>query len=117
MEILRDIVVVLHILGAAAIIGTYLHQLGHRTHFELRWAHIGAGVQLITGLVLVSLGYALGRGEQIDNAKIGLKLALAILVLVAVMLTARSKESAKRAWFHVAGITAIANVAVAVLWR
>jgi len=117
MEILKGILVVIHILGAAAIIGPYLQQLRAKEHFELRWMHIGAGMQLVTGVLLVGMAYALGNGDAVDNAKITVKLLVAIVALVAVILIGKSKVGTKHIWLHVAGIAAIINVSVAVLWR
>ena len=57
----------------------------------------------------------------VDNAKIAVKLVVAVLVLVAVWMAGRKQAadaSSKAAlpWFHTAGALAIVNVLVAVLW-
>ncbi len=117
MEILKGILVVIHILGAAAIIGPYLQQLRAKEHFELRWLHIGTGMQVVTGILLVGMAYALGNGDAIDNVKITFKLLFAITALVGVSMISKAKQGKKHIWLHVAGIAAIVNVVVAVMWR
>lgn len=116
MEILKGILVVIHILGAAAIIGPYLQQLRAKEQFELRWLHIGAGMQVVTGILLVGMAYALGNGGDINNVKITFKLLFALTALLGVLMISKAKPGKKHIWLHVAGIAAIVNVVVAVLW-
>jgi hypothetical protein len=122
METLRLLLVVLHILGLAVIIGPFLFQVSRKADFDTRLMRIGAIAQLVTGLALVGVREA--DDLPVDNAKIGVKLVVAVLVLVAVWMAGREQNAvagggpAKAAlpWFHTAGALAIVNVLVAVLW-
>ncbi|CAO1649366.1 hypothetical protein I6E68_12580 [Salinibacterium sp. NSLL150] len=118
-------VLALHILGLALIIGSFALQLRRKEGFELGTMLIGAITQLVTGLILVGLVQM--NDEDVNNAKIAVKLIFAIVVLVAVMI-ARSRQakalsagtSEKKAtlpFLHLAGMGALINVFVAVLWH
>ncbi|MBH0009656.1 hypothetical protein ESZ53_11470 [Salinibacterium sp. UTAS2018] len=118
-------VLALHILGLALIIGSFALQLRRKEGFELGTMLIGAITQLVTGLILV--GLVTMNDEDVNNAKIAVKLIFAVVVLVAV-LVARARQakalsagtSEKKAtlpFLHLAGMGALINVFVAVLWH
>jgi uncharacterized membrane protein YeaQ/YmgE (transglycosylase-associated protein family) len=117
--------IIFHFLGLALIIGSFALQLRRKQGFEFGTMLIGAITQLVTGLALVGLLQV--SGEEVNNAKIAVKLIFAIVVLVAV-LVARSRQakalsagtSEKKAalpFLHLAGLAAVINVFVAVLWH
>jgi hypothetical protein len=119
MEIVRLLLVVLHVLGLSLIIGPFLFQVSRKTDLDTRLMRIGAITQLVTGVALVGVRQA--ADLPVDNAKIAVKLVVAVLVLVAVWMVGRKQKpgSAPKAalpWFHTAGAHAIGNVLVAVLW-
>jgi len=118
-------VLVLHFLGLALIIGSFALQLRRKQGFELGTMLIGAITQLVTGLILVGLVQM--ADEDVDNAKIAVKLIFAVVVLIAVIV-ARSRQakalsagtSEKKAtlpFVHMAGMAALVNVFVAALWH
>ena len=119
MEIVRLLLVVLHVLGLSLIIGPFLFQVGRKTGLDTRLMRFGAIAQLVTGVLLVGIRQA--ADLPVDNVKIAVKLVVTVLVLVAVWMVGR-KQKADRAskaalpWFHAAGALAIVNVFVAVLW-
>jgi hypothetical protein len=119
METVRLVLVVLHVLGLSVIIGPFLFQVSRKTDLDTRLMRFGAIAQLVTGLALVGVRQA---GDlPVDNVKIGVKLVVALLVLVAVWMVGRVQRrdrasSAALPWFHTAGALAIGNVLVAVLW-
>jgi hypothetical protein len=122
METLRLLLVVLHILGLAVIIGPFLFQVSRKADFETGLMRIGAITQLVTGLALVGVREA--ADLPVDNAKIGVKLVVAVLAFVAVWMAGKKQAAvatggpakAPLPWFHTAGALAIVNVLVAVLW-
>lgn len=123
LEFLRLTLVVTHIVGLAAIIGPFIFQLRVRDGFGYGAMLSGAIAQVITGFGLVGVRRA--GGLDIIEAKIGVKLILAVLVLAAVivaMVLKRRGEAAgrgdglSRPFFFAAGIGAIANTIVAVFW-
>ena len=115
MDFLRLVLVFLHILGAAAIVGGWLAAFKSPT--VTRWQWIGALTQLITGLLLVGLA-EMGDGE-VNNFKIGVKLVIALVVAVAAFLGRRkvkNNEDVSKGLAHAVGGMAFINIAVAVFW-
>lgn len=138
MAVVISVLVVLHLLGAAAIIGPWLAAPRQpRIAMAMVW---GARAQLVTGLVLVGLHeMSTDPAEKLNHVKIGVKLLVAI-ACVACAEIARGRqaraaagevpqESAGRpgatttlATVPAAGLTratallAVLNLLVAVLW-
>ncbi|MGV8877306.1 MAG: hypothetical protein ACOH1K_07330 [Rhodoglobus sp.] len=124
LNTIRLVLLVLHILGLALIIGSFFLQIRRKKGFEFSTMLIGAITQLVTGLALV--GVLQASDHDINNTKIAVKTVLAIVVLVAVIIararqrtaiTAGSNEKVSLPWMHIAGAGAIANVIIAVLWH
>ena len=78
MEILREILLTLHLLGMAIIVGGYFTVI--RSPKVLPGMLHASYLQLITGLLLVLLA-ELGDGS-VNHMKIGIKLVVAIIVTV-----------------------------------
>lgn len=121
MEILHSILFALHLLGLAAIIGSFFVQLRRKTDFVLLPTLIGAITQVVTGLALVGLAQAAiaaGADFEIDNAKIAVKLIIALIVLAAaiVAVVVQKRGGRVQPWFHAAGGLAVVNLLVAVFW-
>jgi hypothetical protein len=112
VELVYDLLVVLHFLGLAAIIGGYLTVL-RSPRIVVGMVH-GALLQVVTGLLLVGLAEAV-LDKEVDNAKIGVKLVVALVVAVLAFVN-RKKETVSPTVVHAVGGLAILNVLVAVLW-
>lgn len=113
MDTLRLILLVIHILGFAALLGGLLTQLGgdeRRVNAAMR---DGAGTAFLAGLLLVGVLEA-GDGD-VDHAKVGVKLAIGLLVLVLVMANLRKPRIPDGLFYGLLALT-VANVCVAVLW-
>lgn len=78
MEILREILVALHLIGMAIIVGGYFTLI--RSPKVAPGMLHGAYLQLITGLLLLTIA-EMGDGE-VNHMKMGIKLLIAILVTV-----------------------------------
>ncbi|MFT4028296.1 MAG: hypothetical protein QM675_00335 [Protaetiibacter sp.] len=117
MQLLQSVLLALHILGLAAIVGTFFLQLRKDDGFAVNLILAGAITQVLTGIALVGVGEGLGR--EYNMVKIGVKLLLALVVLGAAIAAAAAEKRGARVkpWFHVAGGTAVVNVLVAVIWR
>ena len=115
MDFVYNLVVITHLLGMAAVVGGYA--AGQPKVSEVMvW---GARAQIITGVALVGLASAIDSlGKDPDNAKIGVKLVIAVLVTAfAEMGRADAKRGKDLPWMtHASGGLAIVNVLVAVLW-
>lgn len=118
MDVLQNILLALHILGLALIIGTFAVQLRAKTGFRTDLVLTGAIVQVVTGIALVGVGEA-ALDRDYNMIKIGVKLTIAVIVLVAAIIAAIVAKRGGRVqpWFHTAGGLAVVNVLVAVLWR
>ena len=118
MELLKESLVLIHLAGMAVLVGVFLTGMKKKSDYPftaMMWAAI---VQLVTGVLLVGVGY--GLGESPDNAKIGVKLILVVAVLVATIIGRKrqAKGEAKiQPFFHAAGGLATVNLIIAVLWN
>lgn len=114
MQLGYQILVLLHLIGFAALFGGILVQLRSKQP-EVNAAMLhGSLTLLITGLGLVTL-QELGP-DPVNHIKIGIKLGItAILVLLVVK--NRKFASIPRGLWGLLGVLTIANAAVAVLWQ
>lgn len=116
-----DLVVVLHVLGLAALIGGYFvvaRERSPRPNLVMLW---GARAQVVTGLILVGLaeGAKLGDGE-LNHTKIAVKLLVALgalaLTEIASGRSRRTKKADVATMTHAAGALGVLNVLVAIIW-
>lgn len=112
MEILRQVLLVVHILGYAALLGGLLVQLKgpYAVNGLMR---DGAGTAFVSGLLLV--GVLEGGDADVDHMKIGVKLAISLIILILVMANLRKPSLPKGLFLGIAALT-IVNIGVAVFW-
>jgi hypothetical protein len=115
MTVVYQTIVVLHLLGMAAILGGVVAELVARRDGMPTIALHGAGLQVLTGVALVGLASSGAVDVDVNNVKAAVKLSVAIAVLVVAFLS-RRKGSAARAGLRAVGLLALANVLVAVYW-
>jgi hypothetical protein len=116
MDFVRLILLALHLVGMAAILGVFAVQMRQNDHYGVGLLLGGAITQLVTGIALV--GIAEMGDRDVNYMKIGFKLAIALVVMVAAAMTwwkQRRGENAKP-FFHTAGGLAFVNLLVAVFW-
>jgi len=113
MEIVEHLLVLTHLLGMAAIVGSAVFVARGVATPALVW---GARAQLVTGLVLVGLKEMDGGG--LNHAKIGVKLVVAVAVAACAEIAAgKARRGDPRPQLvTTAGALAILNTAIAVLW-
>ncbi len=117
MEILRSVVVLLHIVGFAVTFGAWVVEAAAGRFRTTRVMDYGLLVSLLTGLALAAPWPA---GIELNYPKIGIKLV--ILVILGGLLgmgAARQKrtgDAVPRPLFVAVGILAFAAAAVAVVW-
>ncbi|MGX1313986.1 peptidoglycan/LPS O-acetylase OafA/YrhL [Streptomyces calvus] len=116
MDVLIHLFVGLHIIGIASLLGGFLTQMkamGDGTaRFSPAMLH-GALTMLVTGVILVGLNQA--DDQPVDNIKIGVKLAL-LIVILGLVYVKRDEEKAEKGLFGLVGLLTTANVFIAVLW-
>lgn len=108
-EILTQIVLFLHFLGLASLLGGTLTQVSSANRSVNGAMLHGAFTQLATGLGLLALTLA-----DANHIKVTVKLAVLVVILV-ILLLKRKAELATAPFFAVLALT-VANVGIAVFW-
>ncbi|MEW2529519.1 hypothetical protein [Streptomyces sp. NPDC047071] len=112
MEILRNVFLVFHLFGFAAILGGLFYQLRGKDPVTGSYMVSSAVVQLVTGVGLIWTRTSLDL--PVDHAKMGVKLALDVLVAVTALAGMRNKQP----WaFYAVGVFTAAAAVVAVAWK
>lgn len=117
MDILHSVLLALHLLGLAAIIGSFFVQIKRKSDFVL-WPTLAGGIiQLVSGLALVGLAEA--TDHDLIYAKIAVKTVIAVIVLAAAIAAVimQKKGGKVQPFFHAAGGFAVINLLVAVFWH
>lgn len=119
MEILRHIVVFVHLIGFAVLFGSWAVQAFGGSRVFTRLMSIGMTIAAVAGLILAA-PWGLPEGAGMNYAKLGTKLV--VLLIIGALLgigTARQKrdERVPAAMFWLVGILTLVNAGVAVLWR
>lgn len=116
MDVLINVFVGLHIIGIAALLGGFFTQLKAMGKGDARISpgmlH-GALTMLVTGVALVGLNQA--DDSPVNNVKIGLKLAL-LVVILGITYVNRDEERLSAPLFGTVGLLTTANIFIAVLW-
>jgi hypothetical protein len=116
LDLVRHIILAVHFLGLAAIVGAFFVQMRANDGFATGVVLTGAITQVVTGLALVGVRQA--SDLEVDNVKIAVKLGIAVIVLIAAIIAHVQKQRGGKVKpaFHTAGGLAVVNVLVAVLW-
>ena len=113
MEPLRLILLFLHLVGFAVLLGGAVAQYFSgtiRINKPMVW---GAGAQLVTG---IALSAPLGRDHDLNPAKLGVKLVVAAMIFAMVFFSRKRASVNSGHFLAIIGLT-LANAAVAVFWR
>lgn len=113
METLRLVLLLLHVLGFAALLGGLLTQLRADERSVNGAMRDGAGTAFVAGLLLVGV---LEAGDTaVDHTKIAVKFAIGLVILVLVMANLRKPRIPDGLFYGLLALT-VANVAVAIFW-
>jgi cytochrome bd-type quinol oxidase subunit 2 len=119
VEFLYNLVVVLHFVGLALLLGAFLVQVKDPQKTVTRWMWDGALTMLLTGVIMVGLVsaevYLPYEGYEVDHAKIGVKLAVVVVIAVLAFIGKRRPAPQVGLWAAV-GLLTLANVVIAVFW-
>ena len=120
-EILRNSLIVLHLVGLASLLGGFMTQMKAMVAKSAKvvpaMVH-GAWTALATGILLVGVAQwriAMGAGFEIDHMKIAVKSLVVTVILILVMAN-RKKESISAPVFGAIGALTLTNVVLAVFW-
>ncbi len=120
MDVVYNLILILHFIGLASVVGGFLVQMrSSQKGVNPAMLH-GALTQLVTGLLLVGLpemGVAtpFPGWESWDHVKIGVKLALTVVITVLAFVGRRKPLPQVGLWGAI-GALSIANIFIAVLW-
>jgi hypothetical protein len=122
MNIVYNIMVFLHVVGAAMIVGIWIGNMKKPTVHPRQFD--GAALQLITGIVMMGLIPALATTDpnfaDANYAKLGIKFAIGLAVGVLAFIGSRKykkNEPISTGLAHSVGGLALLNVAIATLWQ
>ena len=117
MEILKNVILALHIIGVAGLLGGVIYQVSAMRSGAARiipaMIH-SAWTMLITGILLVGLQYPLGN--EVNNVKISIKLVVLIAVIVLVLVNRTRETVASWVLPAIGGLTVV-NILLATVWR
>ena len=113
MEFLRHLLLFLHFIGLAVLLGAFLAQIGQaQLRITAGMLH-GALLQLVTGIGLVGVRQA--DDLPVDDTKISVKLVV-LIAIFAVILINRGKERVGTGPWLAVGLLTTLNIGLAVFW-
>jgi len=114
MEMFQNVLLFLHFIGLASLLGGFLVQLATNPKVVNNAMLHGALLQLVTGFALVGVVQAnKAADETVNNTAVGIKLLL-LLVITGLILVYRKRESVSVAvWGAIGGLTII-DIGIAV---
>lgn len=116
MGFLTSLLVLIHLVGAAVIVGTWIATFRRPT--VTSWQFWASLVMLLSGVLLV--GFAEMGGGSLNYVKITVKIVLSLAVFAAALIgwrKANRGEEVSTGLAHAVGGTALINMAVATLWN
>ena len=116
MELLRQILLFIHFLGLASLLGGLLVQLKGPERRILPAVLHGALTQLLSGVLLVGVLEGLDDpAHPVNNVKIGVKLLIVLVITVLAWLNRKKPSIPDGLFFALLALTVV-NVGVAVFW-
>jgi hypothetical protein len=115
MEFIYNLVVILHFIGLASVVGGFIVQISSSEKGVNAAMFHGALTQLVTGLILVGMVEGGAVDEEINMTKISVKLAI-VLVVTVLAFMGRKKTPPQVALWGAIGALSISNIFIAVLW-
>lgn len=113
MDFLHKLLLFIHLIGLAAVLGGALVQIAEPPRRMTAMILHGAATQLLSGVLLV--GVLEADDAEVDHAKIGVKLAVAIAITVLAWAYRTREQLANAPFFGILCLT-LGNVGVAVFW-
>lgn len=113
MEILRLVLLFLHVLGFAALFGGLVVQARSSEKSVNAAMRDGVGTAFLAGLLLV--GVLESGDDPVNHAKVGVKFTIGLVLLVLVMANTRKPTIPQGLWAGLV-LLSVANIAVAIFW-
>ena len=119
MEILRHVVLFVHLIGFATLFGAWAVQaFGGKREFT-RLMNAGMAIAAVAGLILAA-PWGLPDGAEMNYAKIGTKLIILLIIgafLGIGLAKQRKSGSIPPVLFWLVGVLTLVNAGIAVLWH
>lgn len=115
MQFVYDLIVILHFIGLASLLGGFLVQMSSSEKGVNPAMLHGALTQLVTGLLMVGLIESGSVDEEANMTKVSVKLGI-VLVITVLAFIGRRKQPPQVALWGIIGALTLANVVIAVLW-
>ncbi len=121
LDFTRYSLIVLHLVGMAALLGGFMTQMktmGAGAARIIPAMMHGAWTVFAAGLLLIGLAeyrVAMGADFEINHMKIGVKTVVALVILVLVMVN-RKRDALKAPVFGAIGALTLTNLILAVFW-
>lgn len=116
MDTVYKLILVLHFVGVAMVLGGFFSQMGKTPPLVTHWVRDGAFTQILTGFALVGIAPNLEGGEPFDNTAVMVKLVVAVIIAGLALFGMRQEPEKQRPYWLVCGILALINIVVAVFW-
>jgi hypothetical protein len=117
MEILRHVVVLVHLVGFAILFGAWVVEAVNRKRRFTRLMDWGLAIAAVAGLILAA---PWGLDHDLNYVKLGIKLVI-LLVIGALLGIGRGRQRKTGAvppvMFWAVGVLTLTNAALAVIWR
>ncbi|WP_344060701.1 Fe-S protein [Microbacterium pumilum] len=117
MEILRHVVVLIHLVGFAILFGAWVVEVANRRHRVTPLMNIGLGIAAVAGLILAA---PWGISYDLNYVKLGVKFVIVIVIgaLLGIGVGRERKTgSVPPGIFWSVGILTLVNAGIAVIWR
>ena len=115
MEFLYNLIVVLHFIGLASLLGGVIVQMSSAEKGVNPAMLHGALTQLVTGVLMVGLAESGAVDEDLDMTKISVKLLVVLVITVLAFVGRRKPLPQKGLWATIGALTLL-NVVIAVFW-
>jgi uncharacterized MnhB-related membrane protein len=113
VDFLHELLLFIHLVGMAGVLGGALVQVAEPQRRVTAMILHGAGTQVVSGILLV--GVLEADDVEVDHAKVGTKLAVALLILWIALVYRTRERLAGGPFFGILSFT-LANVGIAVFW-
>ena len=116
MTFLYNLMLVLHFVGLASLLGGVIVQIKAPDKGVNRAMFDGALLQILTGVIMVGLAESGSiEDEQLNMTKISVKLAIVIVIAVLAFI-GRKKQPPQVPLWGIIGALTLVNVVIAVFW-
>lgn len=113
MDPIRGILIVLHLVGMAGVLGGFMAQLSEPVKRVTSSMLHGMWTSLATGVILAVLA---AQDDRLMHPKIEFKFLVAV-ALALLLVSGKRKESIDKPLYFAIGLLALSNVLIAVLWQ